>query len=237
VKQFYVFMCSKCKGFTNAPAGQKRRRCSYCGSIIDITKANLALFDSPEQASTAVKEFNASKGGDEFKKSVERSRERVKALMPSEKVSADDITSKGDEPAPAGKRRILMAILEKEARNGSCSLDRLEELTTADGLAWSWVEKQVESLSTNGALLFPRPWTVQLVSRDEAELPTEIASKDVSSEIIELLKRKGGRLKVDAIVQHFHQEGVSEASVDSSLERLMRNGDIFQPTASSVSLV
>lgn len=237
MKQFYVFMCPKCRGFTNAPAGQKRRRCSYCGSIIDITKANLALFDSPEQASTAVKEFNASKGGKEFKESVERSRERVKALMPSEHVSADDITSKGDEPAPAGKRRILMSILEKEARGTSCSLDRLEELTTADGLTWSWVEKQVESLSTNGALLFPRPWTVQLVALDEAELPTDIASKDVSSEILELLKRSGGRLNVDEIVQHFHQEGVSEASVDSSLERLMRNGDIFQPSASSVSLV
>jgi len=225
VKQFYVFMCSKCKGFTNAPAGQKRRRCSYCGSIIDITKANLALFDSPEQASTAVKEFNASKGGDEFKESVERSRERVKALMPSEQVNADDITSKGEQPAP------------KEARGKSCSLDRLEELTSADGLAWSWVEKEVESLSTNGALLFPRPWTVQLVTLDQAELPTQISSKDVSSEIIELLKRRGGQLKVDEIIQYFHQEGVSEASVDSSLERLMRNGDIFQPSASSISLV
>jgi len=237
VKQFYVFMCSKCKGFTNAPAGQKRRRCSYCGSIIDITKANLALFDSPGQASTAVKEFNASKGGDEFKESVERSRERVKALIPSEKVNADDITSKGEQPAPAGKRRRLMAILEKEARGKSCTLDRLEELTSTDGLPWSWVEKEVENLSTNGALLFPRPWTVQLVTLDQAELPTQIASKDVSSGIIELLKRRGGRLKVDEIVQYFHQEGVSEASVDSSLERLMRNGDIFQPSASSVSLV
>ena len=237
MKQFYVFMCSKCRGFTNAPAGQKRRRCSYCGSIIDITKANLALFDSPEQASTAVKEFNASKGGDEFKESVERSRERVKALMPSKKVTADDITSKGEQPTPSGKRRILMAILEKEARGVSCSLDRLEELTTVDGLAWSWVEKQIENLSTNGSLLFPRPWTVQLVTQDEAELPTQIASKDVSSDIIELLKRKGGRLEVDEIVRYFHQEGVSEASVDSSLERLMRNGDIFQPGASSVSLV
>lgn len=237
MKQFYVFMCSKCKGFTTAPAGQKRRRCSYCGSIINITKANLALFDSPEQASNAVKAFNASKGGDEFNEAVERSRERVKALMPSEHLSADDITSIGDEPAPAGKRRILMAILEKEARDSSCSLDRLEELTTADGLAWSWVEKQVEGLSSNGALLFPRPWTVQLVSRDEAELPTQIASKDVSSEIIELLKRSGGRLNVDEIVRHFHQKGISEASVDSSLERLMRIGDIFQPSASSVSLV
>ena len=119
MKQFYVFMCPKCKGFTNAPAGQKRRRCSYCGSIIDITKANLALFDSPQQASEAVKLFNASKGGDEFKDAVERSHDRIRDLMPSEHVSAEDITSKGEGPAPEGKRKRLMAILEKEARGKS----------------------------------------------------------------------------------------------------------------------
>jgi len=237
VKRFVVFMCSKCKGFTNAPVGQKRRRCSYCGSIIDITKANLALFDNPAQASEAVKAFNASKGGDDFKDAVERSRDRIKALLPSETVTAADITSSGDQPAPEGKRRRLMAILEKEARGKACSLDRLEELVKEDGLDWKWVEKQVESLSTNGALIFPRPWTVQLVITDEAELPTKLSNKDVSSEIVELLKKKGGPIKVDELVQHFEQEGISESSVDSSLERLLRNGDIYQPSASSVNLV
>ena len=237
MKRFVVFMCSKCKGFTNAPFGQKRRRCSYCGSIIDITKANIALFDSPDQASEAVKEFNASKGGDEFTDAVERSRERIKELMPSEHVSAEDITSIDDAPAPEGKRRRLMTILEKEARGKSCSLDRLEELTKKDGLAWSWVEKQVESLSNNGALIFPRPWTVQLVIVEDADLPAQLKNKDVSSEIVELLERRGGPIKVDELVKHFEQEGISEASVDSSLERLLRNGDIYQPSANSVNLV
>lgn len=237
MKRFVVFMCSKCRGFTNAPFGQKRRRCSYCGSIINITKANLALFDSPQQASEAVKAFNASKGGDEFNDAVERSRERVKDLMPSEHVSAEDITSKDDEPAPVGKRRRLMAILEKEAREKSCSLDRLEELATEAGLAWSWVEKTVESLSNNGALIFPRPWTVQLVIVEDADVPTQLSNKDVSSEIVDLLKRKGGPIRVDELVKHFKQAGISEASVDSSLERLLRNGDIYQPSASSVNLV
>jgi len=230
-------MCSKCKGFTNAPAGQKHRRCSYCGSIIDITKANLALFDSPEQASAAVKEFNASKGGDEFKAAVERSRERIKALMPKEPVRQADITSKGDQPIHEGKRRRLMSILNKTARESPCTLDELEVLTTKDGLSWSWVEKQIESLSNNGALIFPRPWTVQLVIVEDTELPSQLTTKDVSSDILELLKEEGGPVKVDVIVEYFKKRGISEASVDSSLERLMRNGDIFQPGASSVSLV
>ncbi|MHA1137031.1 MAG: hypothetical protein ACTSSE_11145 [Candidatus Thorarchaeota archaeon] len=72
---------------------------------------------------------------------------------------------------------------------------------------------------------------------EEAELPTQLANKDVSSEIVELLKRKGGPIKVNELLQHFEQEGISESSVDSSLERLLRSGDIYQPTASSVSLV
>ena len=42
---------------------------------------------------------------------------------------------------------------------------------------------------------------------------------------------------VDLIVLFLKKEGISEASVDNSLERLMRNGSIFQPSASSVSLV
>jgi len=230
-------MCSKCRGFTNAPAGQKHRRCSYCGSIIDITKANLALFDSPEQASAAVKEFNASKGGDEFKAAVDRSRERIQALMPKEPVRRADITSKGDQPIPEGKRRRLMSILDKSARESPCTLDELETLTTEDGLVWSWVEKQIENLSNNGALIFPRPWTVQLVIVEDTETPSQLTTKDVSSDILHLLKQAGGPVKVDVIVQHFKKRGISEASVDNSLERLLRNGDIFQPDASSVNLV
>lgn len=237
MKQFVVFMCSKCRGFTNAPAGQKRRRCSYCGSIIDITKANLALFDSPAQASAAVKEFNASKGGDDFKAAVERSRERIKALMPKEPVRRADITSKQDQPIPEGKRKRLMSILKKAARESPCTLDELETLTTADGLVWSWVEKQIESLSTNGALIFPRPWTVQLVIVEDTKSPSQLATKDVSSDILELLRQEGKPVKVDMIVKYFKKKGISETSIDNSLERLMRNGDIYQPDASSVSLV
>jgi len=230
-------MCSKCRGFTNAPAGQKHRRCSYCGSIIDITKANLALFDSPEQASAAVKEFNASKGGDEFKAAVEKSRERIKALLPKESVKRADITSKGDQPIPEGKRRRLLTILNKAAKESPCTLDELETLTTDDGLSWGWVEKQIESLSNNGALIFPRPWTVQLVAIDDLESTTQLITKDVTSEILDLLKQKAGPVKVDVIVKYFNKRGISESSVDSSLERLMRNGDIYQPDASSVCLI
>ncbi|TFG33803.1 hypothetical protein EU527_06590 [Candidatus Thorarchaeota archaeon] len=237
MKPFVVFMCAKCRGFTNAPVGQKRRRCSYCGSIIDISKANLAVFDSPEQASAAVKEFNASKGGDDFKEAVERSRVRIKSLMPSRPINAKDITEGDDQPIPQGKRRILMALLEKEARGKSCSLDRLEELSEAKGLDWTWVEKQIEFLSNNGALIFPRPWTVQLVVAEEKENETVTSSKDVSNEIMKLLRGRGGKVRVDEIIQHFSEKGISETSIENSLERLMRAGELFQPSPGLVSII
>jgi hypothetical protein len=237
MKPYAVFMCTKCRGFTNAPVGQKRRRCSYCGNIIDITKANLAIFDSPQEASAAVKEFNASKGGDEFKAAVERSQDRVRSLIPPEEIKARDITDDIDHPIPKGKTRELMALLEKEARKRPCSLDKLETLSREKGLAWTWVEKQIENLANNGVLIFPRPWTVQLVLSNETDAKMRSISRDVTGEISILLKKQGGKMRIEEIIHHFSKRGVSEESVESSLERLMRSGDIFQPSPGLVSIV
>lgn len=230
-------MCPKCRNFTNAPVGQRHRRCSYCGTIIDITKANRALFDSPEQAAAAVKEFNAARGGDEFKEAVERSHERVRALMPKETVKVEDIESEEEDTPMLGKRKRLMTILGREAQGKLCSLDKLEELCESDGLKWEWVEKTLEGLSNSGVLIFPRPWAVQLVDIEEDESSSESAKRDISSEIIALLKNRGGVLEINEIVHHFGKLGISEASVDSSLERLIHGGDIFQPSVRLVKLV
>lgn len=229
-------MCSKCRNFTNAPAGQKRRRCSYCGSIIDISKAASALFDTPEMASAAVKEFNASRGGDEFDKAVERSRERILALLPKERVSAEDISSKDEASSPPGKRKRLMQLLHKEARSTTCSLDRLEELCPDYELDWKWVESQLEGLSNDGTLIFPRPWSVQLVMPDVLTKSEESAIKDVTVEILALLQESEKMLKVTDIFSKFGQQGISEKSIETSLEKLMQKGEIFEPKSGYVSL-
>lgn len=237
MKQFVVFMCAKCRNFTSSPVGQKRRRCSYCGSIIDITKANCALFDGAQQAMDAVKEFNAARGGDEFQQAVERSKERYRSLLPKTPVDIDKMTTDDEQLVLPGKRARLIALLEEEAREKPCTLDRLEELSDARGLSWTWVEKMIQDLSNSGALIFPHPWEVRLVETTEDSSPKSVAERDVSVEIISFLKMRGERVRVDEIVRHFEKEGISEASVDSSLERLMRSGDIFQPTVGYVSLV
>jgi len=230
-------MCTKCRNFTSSPVGQKRRRCSYCGSIIDITKANCALFDGPEQAMDAVKEFNAARGGDEFQQAVERSKERYRSLLPKTPVDIDKMKTDDEQPVLPGKRARLMALLEEEAKEKSCTLDRLEELSDAQGLSWPWVEKTIQDLSNSGALIFPHPWEVKLVEITDDSSPKNIAERDVSVEIISFLKVHGERVRVDEIVRHFEMRGISEASVDSSLERLMRSGDIFQPAVGYISLV
>ena len=234
MKPFLVFMCSKCRNFTNAPAGQKRRRCSYCGSIIDISKAASALFDTPEMASTAVKEFNASRGGDEFEKAVEKSRDRVRALLPKERVNVEDISSKDEAARPPGKRKRLMELLHKEAKETTCSLDRIEELCPDYELEWKWVEGQLEGLSRSGTLIFPRPWSVQLVVTDDMTKSEETASRDVTVEILALLQGPEKTLRVIDIIKKFNDQGISEKSVETSLEKLMQKGEIFEPKSGYV---
>jgi len=229
-------MCSKCRNFTNAPVGQKRRRCSYCGTIIDISKAASALFDTPEQASAAVKEFNASKGGDEFDNAVERSRDRIRSLLPKVPVCVEDISSE-ETVRPPGKRKRLMKLLHKEAKDRQCSLDRIERLCPEYELEWKWVEGQLEGLSNSGVLVFPRPWSVKLVVTEDMDDSSETKTKDVTIEILALLQGSDKPLRVIDLINRFNEQGISEKSVESSLEKLMQKGEIFEPKSGHVSIV
>ena len=235
MKPFLVFMCTKCRNFTNAPVGQKHRRCSYCGTIIDISKAATALFDTPKMASDAVKEFNASRGGDEFDLAVERSKERIRALLPKDPVKVEEISS-SDTSTPPGKRKRLMKLLQKEASRSQCSLDRIEELCPNYELDWKWVEGQLEGLSNSGVLIFPRPWSVQLVVTDDTTKSKETTSRDVTMEILSLLQESKEPLRVRDLVKRFGEKGISEKSVETSLEKLMQKGEIFEPRSGHVSL-
>ena len=235
-KSFLVFRCLKCKNFTNAPAGQKKRRCSYCGHIIDITKAACALFDTPEKASTAVKEFNASRGGDSFRKAVELSKEKVRALLPLEKLGAKDVVDRTEDEQSSGKSQRLLHLLEKEASEGACSLDRIAELCPEYELDWQWVEDQLNKLSNRGILIFPRPWTVQMVDVTPEESDKQ-PLVDVTKAILERMQELGGEAKVDDMIEHFTLKGISQESVETSLDRLMNQGAIYVPKTGKIGLV
>lgn len=236
MKSYFVFACPKCTNFTLAPVGQKRRRCSYCGKIINIRKAAKTVFNGHDRASAAVKEYNAG-GDDEFRAAVEKSKERVKALMPAEKLTVDDLEADEEPPPTTGKRRRLLNMLEKEAKGKPCPLERIESLCEEYKLEWPWVEEQISKMSNEGTLIFPRPWSIKLVGRVEDEDKSDKRKVDVSNEIMELLRDKGGAARMDEIIKHFLAEDVSESSVESSLEKLMRNGHIFAPSRNKISLV
>ncbi|MFW9888363.1 MAG: hypothetical protein ACFFER_09285 [Candidatus Thorarchaeota archaeon] len=236
LKPFLVFRCPKCRNFTNAPAGQKKRRCSYCGHIIDISKAACALFDSPEKASTAVKKFNASRGGDSFLKAVEVSKQRVRDFLPPEKLSVKDVLDKSEEELPTGKSKRLLELLEREASERACSLDRITELCLEYQLDWSWVEDQLNKLSNLGTLIFPRPWTVQLVGV-KPKKETRLSPVDVTKEIVDWILERGGEAEVIDVVEHFEELGISKESVESSLDRLMNQGLIYLPKMGLIGLV
>lgn len=236
MNKFFVFMCPQCQHFTNAPVSQKRRRCSYCGTIIDITKAARALVDDHDAAANAVRAYNASKGGDEFEKAVDRSRDRVRELVPTKKLTADEISSEDNMEVPTGKRSRLLSLLDKHARDEPLTLTKLEELCSDYKLDWLWVEKQLTTMANGGVLIFPRPWTVKLVKIPDKKLERESTVRDISKDILVLLKRKEDGLTIQAIIEYFESSGISSASVEASLEKLMRSGDIYEPRPGYIDL-
>ncbi len=237
MNSFFVFMCPKCRNFTNAPVGQKRRRCSYCGFIIDITRAAVDLADDQTQASEKVRQYNASRGGDEFEKSVERSRERVRALLPKVTPTIASVPPEDTPVVPTAKRARLLSILEKHAKDQPLALDKLEGFARESMLDWTWVEKQLNLLANNGVLIFPRPWTVKLVRLADPSEDIDAPPKDVSQEILNLLKRSKDGLDVEYIMRYFGKKGIRSKSVESSLEKLMKSGEIYEPHTGNVRVI
>jgi len=233
---YLVFACPQCRNFTNAPAGQKHRRCSYCGRIIDITEASCAVFDSPDAASAAVREFNA-KRDNEFQLAVEKSKERLRALMPNETLTVEEVSSQTEEVPPPGKRKRLLELLEREAKDKPCSLDRIAELCGQHRLDWPWVEEQLSRLAENGLLVFPRPWTIQMVPSAGPTAEKVKGKTDIRRDIVAAVRKAGGSCKVEDLVKTFTSQGVRESSVEDSLDRLMHSGLIFEPKPGVVALV
>ena len=234
LKQYFVFMCAKCKNFTLAPVSQKSRRCSYCGSIINIKKASKALFDTPEIATKAVKEYNA-RGSDEFEKAVEKSKERIRSLIPKDRIETKSLGTESD--LPSGKTKRLMTLLEVEAMENAISLGDIEDLCEQYQLDWSWVETQLTKLSNAGAIIFPKPWTVKLVSTSKTNNEEKSRQVDVSKEILLILQERGESMTLQELVNIFEQRKISKISVETSLAKLLRDGEIYEPRPNTLSLV
>jgi DNA replicative helicase MCM subunit Mcm2 (Cdc46/Mcm family) len=63
----------------------------------------------------------------------------------------------------------------------------------------------------------------------------DITSKDVTVEILALLQGPEKTLKVTDIIKRVSGQGISEQSVETSLEKLMQKGEIFEPKSGYIS--
>ena len=134
---------------------------------------------------------------------------------------------------PPGSRK---AAMKSKAKNAPISLDRIEEFCLKYELDWKWVEGQLEGMSNSGALIFPRPWSVQLVVSEEIDRGNE-AVRDVTVDILALLSESDESIRVMDLIKRFEDIGISETSVESSLEKLMQKGEIFEPRSGHVQQV
>ncbi len=198
----------------------------------------MALFEDQRLAIMAVKEFNAGKS-DEFRLAVERSRDRLRELMPSKELKVEDIATieEGESGLPTGKMARLMRMLEREARDTPCDLDRLRSLSESYRLDWSWVEESLNKLASAGVITFPRPWTVRLVEARQSEERPAGGLVDVSRDIVRFLTENGGSATLDEIFKHFAEHGILQASIELSLDRLMQSGKVYRTSAGKFHLL
>ena len=236
MRPYLVFMCPRCRHFTTAPLGQKRRMCSYCGKIIDISKASTALFDSPEAAAQAVRLYNAGESS-EFQEAVERTRDRIRHLLPPEGAQRDEIPPSGaDDTLPSGKTQRLLLMLQDLAQEQPCGLDKIEEACPRYGLQWNWVERQIEKMISSGDLFSPRPWTVRYIGSGQTRKKRQ-RREDVTKTILALVREHGGSMSVQEIVTIVGSRNVPEDAILDSLDRLLNEGWVFEPRKGIIKIV
>ncbi len=235
MRSHLVFMCPRCRRFLTAPVGQKRRMCSYCGKIIDISREATALFDSAEAAAEAVRRFNAGKSGD-FEEAVRRSRERIEHLLPKDEIDAARVARMSDgRGLPSGKMQRLLLMFRDLATKRPCPLSEIEQACPRYGLEWTWVEKQIEKMFSRGELFAPRPWTIRYIG--EAPQKHARTNRDVSDDILQLIREQGGEMLTSEIVAIMTAKGVTEDATVRSLDRLMNDGVVYEPVKGTVRLV
>ncbi|NHJ12579.1 MAG: hypothetical protein EAX95_02840 [Candidatus Thorarchaeota archaeon] len=160
----------------------------------------------------------------------------MKDLIPLSKLDASDVKSDLRRDLPSGKANRLMRLLEREAIDEPCTLDRIEVLCEDYQLEWIWVEDQLTKLANRGIIVFPRPWSIQLVQEASAG-SASVTKMDISKEIKVLLRKSGGEMHFDELVKNFTSKGISRESIEGSLDQLMNRGEIYQPRSGLISLI
>ena len=229
---FYVVRCPQCGHYTFAPIRQKTRLCVYCQHIFKLNPLSAEYVEDSEAARTKVKLYQTGKHHEEFMAAVERSRDRVAALLPKETLSLDTVRDRGSTTgAQSGRRKLLETILSRHARTAPTDLSVIEQECEKAGLPWSWVTQQLESLIRAGQLVCPKPWQIRLVAPEEeltAGSPPQQSVTTLARRIGEIVRRAGTPITEEGLRQALERENLGTAQLGEALEVLRLQGYVIK---------
>ncbi len=229
---YFIVRCPQCGRYTYAPARQKTRLCVYCQRIFKIKPLNAIFVKDAKTARTRVKFYQAGKHHEEFMEAVERSRAHVKALIPLDKSSLDEIHEKQSNVLSSStRRRVLEKLLHQHASSSAIDLSILEEEAQKAGLEWSWVAQQLEGLIRSGYIVCPRPWQVRLVISEPlkpSNSSNQYSKTELSRKIGDIIRKSKRALTQEELISKLKQESITNDQLEAALELLRTQGYIFK---------
>ena len=147
---FYVIRCPQCGRYTYAPTRQKTRLCVFCQQIFKIDPLNAVFVEDTDTARTRVKLYQTGKHHKEFAAAVEKSRERIRSLIPENKVDIEELQeSKPERLLLSSRRREFERILFQHARRTPVDLHVIEEVCERVGIKSIYITDLEKDLNDN----------------------------------------------------------------------------------------
>ena len=231
-KGFYIIRCPKCGHYTYAPTKQKTRLCVYCQRIFKINPLNAIFVNDAATAQTRVKFYQTGKHQKEFLVAVEKSRDKIKSLIPVEALDLDQLQDTELRIQPAStRRRELESILHLKARKSPLDLQDLEQECHKIGIPWHWAVQQIENLIRSGHLISPKPWQIRLITDEPMTTDTEarrVSPTILARKIGDILREAGGSLSPDGIIARLEEEEVSSEGFEEALVLLRNQGYVLK---------
>lgn len=175
-----------------APRSHKTRICVFCGKIVKIPEDARSL-PSPEAARQLIIKLNSSESF---------------LNEPNVEKMTTKTVEKSVGSLPSSKSKLLMSLLQR----GRQSLTILLRDAVNEGLDEEWVKKQLEILSQQGVVYFPKPWEVS---------PISYPGENIERKILDFLSQP-------ATLEEISQKiGLSEEETKKLLESLENRGIII----------
>jgi len=237
-KRFVVFRCPVCGKFTYAPLGQKTRLCSFCGKIIRIDARQAIVVEDARQASFLVKRYNLKGGEKNYLETLKAQKKELLNLI-EEVEEVPESSYEGKEVASSSKTRRMFIMLKENCTN-PINIDELRELCKKYNLEWDWVREQLEVLSKEGTVIFPKPWLLQYISDENVEgyVPKKRPSrkknslyqvKNLRKALANVLKDKNEPVSYDELVEILKAKGFTLEEIEETVRKLSMEGLLIEP--------